>query len=129
MEVARLTKGSSMVGIFSKRSNNFQEKYTTFEKEAFSILKSLHYYKNYLWKPGTVFTDHSNLKFLNNSKIERLQRWLLSMDEFNIYVVYTKGEDNKLPDFVSISCSLSRNISNQFPFMKEKTLKDEKMKI
>lgn len=93
---------------FSKKFLKHQLHYSTIEKEALALLLSLQHFEVYVGSsslPVKVFTDHNPLTFLakmQNSN-QRIMRWALIVQEFNIDICYKKGKENVLADALSRS--------------------------
>ncbi len=76
------------------------------------------YFRPYLY--GRAFdleTDHQALKWIHTKYIgkdlnPRLQRWILSLGEYNINIDYLKGKDNKIADFLSRINTDTNEINN-----------------
>ena len=91
---------------FSKKLNRHQQAYSTIEKEALAIVLSLQHFEVYLdaaIKPIPVFTDHNPLTFLHKtkSKNQKLLRWCLIIQEFDIEIHHVKGKENLVADALS----------------------------
>ena len=94
------------VSYFSKKLDKAQANYATIEKEALSLLLALTHYDVYLSSsphPVQVFTDHNPLVFVHKMKTknQRLLRWSLVLQEYNIEVRHIKGRDNVIVDALS----------------------------
>lgn len=57
--------------------------------------------------PVLVFTDHNPLVFLSRMRNanQRIMRWSLIIQDFNLEIRYKKGKDNVLADALSRSFS------------------------
>ena len=91
---------------FSRKFNKHQMHYSTIEKETLSLLLALQHFEVYLGSsslPVTVFTDHNPLVFLSRmyNQNQRLMRWALIMQDFNIQIHHKKGSENIIADFLS----------------------------
>lgn len=88
--------------LFSKT----QQRYSTIEKEALALLLALQHFEVYVGGsplPLTVYTDHNPLVFLlrmANSN-QRLMRWSLVVQGFNIDIRHKKGTENVIADALS----------------------------
>ena len=99
---AVVSQESKPIYFFSRRLNSAQSNYTTTEKEALAIVWTLTHLKSLLFgQKIIIYTDHSNLKFLSTSPLQRVQRWQLIIDEFNPEINYIKGSENELADLLS----------------------------
>ena len=97
------------VAYYSKKLDKHQVNYSTIEKEALALQRSLEHFEVYLQaSPHTVevYTDHNPLTFVNKMKTKsrRLLNWSLAMQEYNLNINHMKGKDNIIPDALSRSC-------------------------
>jgi len=53
--------------------------------------------------PVRVYTDHNPLVFVNRMRIhnQRLLRWSLTLQEYNLNICHVKGTDNVIADTLS----------------------------
>ncbi len=96
------------VAYFSKKFLSHQKNYSTIEKEALALLLSLQHFEVYVGSssiPVLIFTDHNPLIFLSRMRNanQRLMRWSLFIQDFNLEICYKKGKDNVLADALSRS--------------------------
>nr|GEV89727.1 DNA-directed DNA polymerase [Tanacetum cinerariifolium] len=88
----------------SKTMNDADSNYTTIEKEMLAIIYAFEKFRSYLiMNKSIVHTDHSALKYLFAKKDakERLLRWVLLLQEFDVKVLGTKGAENLAADHLS----------------------------
>nr|CAN73712.1 hypothetical protein VITISV_028126 [Vitis vinifera] len=88
----------------SKTLNEAQRNYTTTEKELLAVVFVLDKFRAYLVGSSiVVFTDHSALKYLltKQDAKERLIRWILLLQEFNLQIWDKKGVENVVADHLS----------------------------
>ena len=88
----------------SKKLNKHQLHYSTVEKEAFGLLLAIRALSVYFGSAAvTVYTDHSPLQFLQrmSNHNQKLLRWNLELQEYNLIVKHRPGRDNILPDLLS----------------------------
>lgn len=93
------------VSYFSKKFTRCQKNYSTIEKEALALLLAVQHFEVYLSSGDRIvaYTDHNPLVFLarmSNSN-QRLMRWALILQEFNLDIRYKKGVDNVVADALS----------------------------
>ena len=91
---------------FSRKFNKSQRNYSTIEKECLALILALQHFEVYVTSsslPITVYSDHNPLVFLHKlrSKNQRLLRWSLMLQEFNIIVKHIRGKDNLIADCLS----------------------------
>jgi len=96
------------VGYFSKKFLKHQLNYSTIEKEALAFVLALQHFEVYIGSsslPVTVYTDHNPLVFLSRMKNsnQRIMRWSLFVQDFNLEIRFKKGKDNVLADALSRS--------------------------
>jgi len=88
----------------SRKLNKHQRNYSTVEKEAFGLLFATRALSVYFGSsPVTVYTDHSPLQFLQrmSNYNQKLLRWNLELQEYNLTIKHRSGRDNILPDLLS----------------------------
>jgi len=93
---------------FSKKFEEHQQKYSTIEKEALSQLFALQHFDVYLIINTTiqlvlVYTDHNPLVLLHKMRDcnQRLLRWSLTLQEYNLQIYHIRGKDNVIADVLS----------------------------
>ena len=94
------------VGYFSVKFKKHQLNYSTIEKETLAMLLALQHFQVYVGSsspPVTVFTDHNPLVFLKQmyNHNQRLMRWALLAQEYNLDIRHKKGADNVVADALS----------------------------
>ena len=97
---------SHPVAFFSKKLNEPQRKYSTIEKETLALIAALNHFEVYVTSnpgPLVIYTDYNPLKFLNRfqNKNQRLTRWSLFLQEYDLDIRHIKGKDNIIPDVLS----------------------------
>ena len=93
------------IAFFSKKLNKHQKNYSTIEKETLAIILGLQHFEVYLnpSSPITIYTDHNPLVFLSKvrDRNQRLLRWSLYLQEYNLDIKHIKGKDNVVADALS----------------------------
>lgn len=91
---------------FSRKFNKHQINYSTIEKEALGLLLALQFFEVYVGSsplPVTVYTDHNPLVFLSRmcNHNQRLMRWSLIVQNYNLNIKHKKGSENVVADTLS----------------------------
>lgn len=91
---------------FSRKFNTHQKNYSTIEKEALALVLALNHFDVYLCttcEPMTVYSDHNPLVFINKmkNKNQRILRWSLALQAYNIDIQHIKGSENVIADTLS----------------------------
>ena len=89
---------------FSKKFNKHQKNYSRVEKECLSLILALQHFEVYLTSsPIVVISDHNPLTFIHKmkNKNQRLLRWSLLLQEYNLDIRHIRGKDNIIPDALS----------------------------
>ena len=97
------------IGYFSQKLSNCERNYSTTEKEALAIVKSVKHFNAYLFgHKFTVRTDHAPLRFLFSQKntVQRITRWALVLAEYDYEIEYLKGTENVVADPLSRSVAV-----------------------
>ena len=93
-------------GTFTAQNRNW----CATKKEAYAVLKSIQRFDYYLrGTKSTLWCDHKPLEpFLTRgTKIAKLDRWVMLLQEHDITFVHIRGKDNILPDAISRLCMIS----------------------
>ena len=89
------------IAYYSRTLNDSEKNYTTTEKELLAIVLVLKEYRQMLLGAQiTVHTDHKNLTFWT-MLMQRVLRWRLYLEEFDVTLCYIEGEKNVLADCFS----------------------------
>lgn len=95
------------ISYFSKKFTKCQQNYSTIEKEALALLLALQHFEVYLNSGDriVVHTDHNPLIFLSrmSNSNQRLMRWALILQEYDLDIRYKKGVENMVADALSRS--------------------------
>lgn len=97
---------SHPVSYFSAKFKKHQLNYSTIEKETLAMLLALQHFDVYVCStsvPVSVYTDHNPLVFLAQmyNHNQRLMRWALLAQGYNIVIQHKKGSDNVVADALS----------------------------
>ncbi len=97
---------STLCAIFSKKFQRHQKSYSTIKKEALALILALNNFEVYIGgssRPVTVYTDHNPLTFIHQmlNSNQRLMRWALFVQAFNLEIKHVAGKNNVLADALS----------------------------
>ncbi len=86
--------------------NKHQRRYSTIEKEGLALVLALQHLYVYVGSVSyslIVYTDHNPLVFLNRMKHnnQRLMRWSLFLQTFELDIRHIRGKDNVIADALS----------------------------
>ena len=100
-----LKQQGRLIGIYSKKLNTAQQKYSAHDKEALAIYKALRYFRYYiLGDKVNLLTDHKPLISLMETSEERMsemkRRWISEIQAYNIQIDYIKGKYNNIADYL-----------------------------
>lgn len=90
----------------STKFKSYQRNYSTIEKEAIALFMALEKFEIYLSNPSQkfiVYSDHNPLQFVSRmkNKNQRLTRWWLTLQSYNMEIRHIKGKDNLIADALS----------------------------
>src|SRR5664279_1626082 len=89
---------------YSKKLDVHQQNYSTVEKEALGLVLAVRAFSVYFGSsPVTVYTDHNPLVFLHKmcNHNQKLLRWSIELQQYNLNIVHRSGKDNLIPDILS----------------------------
>lgn len=94
------------VAYYSKKLTKSQRNYSTIEKETLALIMALNHFNVYInsaEQPTTVYTDHNPIVFIHKVKDhnQRLLRWSLILQEYNLNIQHIRGKDNIIADALS----------------------------
>lgn len=95
-----------ILSYFSKKFNQHQQRYSTIEKEALALILAIQHFEVYVGSspcPVCIYTDHNPLVFLSRmqNSNQRLMRWSLIFQTYNLDIHHIRGKDNVLADALS----------------------------
>ncbi|OMJ26485.1 Retrovirus-related Pol polyprotein from transposon [Smittium culicis] len=97
-------KERSPIAYFSRKLNDVEKNYSSFEKEALALVASIKHFQCYLWgKNFDLYTDNSAVsKIYNQSDATgRVSRWISCLSEYDFDIYHREGKDNQVADFLS----------------------------
>ena len=88
----------------SKRLSDAELNYSTIEKECLAVVWGIKRFHMHLYGVHFVLqTDHDPLQYMNSAKFtnNRLMRWAMFLQSYNMKVEAIKGSDNVGVDYLS----------------------------
>ena len=115
---ATLSQGGQPVALFSRTLNRAEQRNSSVEKKAYTIVESLRYWRHYLFgRPFEVVMDQRSVSFMfdqrHSSKIknEKILRWRLELACFKVDITYRPGSANATADALSrVSAAMSPEV-------------------
>ncbi|GBN97182.1 Transposon Ty3-I Gag-Pol polyprotein [Araneus ventricosus] len=94
------------IPFYSKKLNDTQQNYSTYDRELLGLYLSVKHLKHYLeGRTFTIYTDHKPLIFAFHQKLDkaapRQARQLNYISQFSTDIKYIKGENNIVADTLS----------------------------
>ena len=101
--IQEIDKVIKPIGFAGRKLISAEINYTITEKELLSIIFGIKKFRFYLFKEFKIITDHEPLKWLKSIKNPegRIARWKMFLQNYEYKIVYRKGKDNILSDFIS----------------------------
>ena len=106
------------IAYLSRKLISSEKFLSAIEGEALAMVFALKWLKKLELFQVTLFTDHSNLQWLDKLENAKLQRWRLHFSDFIYTMVVILGAENMWTDFLS-RCSVVRGLEEvKFPIEK-----------
>jgi hypothetical protein len=99
-------EGLKPVSYASRKLSSAESRYATIEKECLAVVWAVRKFEQFLYGQSFILeTDHQPLAFLKQGRLtsNRLARWALILQEFDIRVKVIPGKENLGADFLSRS--------------------------
>jgi hypothetical protein len=99
-------KDEYVIAYASRTLSPAEKNYAVTELECLAVIWAVKYFRHYLYGTKfTIITDHSALKWLLNSSAEtanrRLERWKITLSEYEYDIQYRKGSKHSNADALS----------------------------
>ncbi|GBM12232.1 Retrovirus-related Pol polyprotein from transposon 17.6, partial [Araneus ventricosus] len=119
------------IAFYSKKLNDTQQNYSTYDRELLGIYLSVKHFKHYLeGRTFTIYTDHKPLTFAFHQKLDKAApiqaRQLNYISQFSTDIKYIKGENNIVADTLSRVTEVS---SIDYDQIADAQIQDEELKI
>ena len=110
-------KQEHVIAYASRTLNPAEKNYAITELECLAIVWAVKYFRHYLYSSKfSIVTDHTALKWLLNSTSEsmnkRLERWKITLSEYDFEIIYRKGRLHLNTDAFLRLNPTSNNIHN-----------------
>jgi RNase H-like domain found in reverse transcriptase/Integrase zinc binding domain/Chromo (CHRromatin Organisation MOdifier) domain len=87
------------VAFNSKSFSDVQSRWSTVEQECFAIYSALMEWRCLLeGRKFTIRTDHANLRYMQESPSDKVNRWKLAYQHFDATIEHLKGSFNRIAD-------------------------------
>ncbi|GJW89313.1 multiprotein-bridging factor 1a [Tanacetum coccineum] len=99
-----LSQDNRPIAFFSEKLSNSRQKYTTYEKEFYVIMRALEHWRHYLIsKEFILHSDHEALTYINGQhKLKpRHARWVEFLQAYTFHIKHKSGVTNKVADALS----------------------------
>lgn len=101
-EFQRTGRSTLPILCLSKTLNETEERWSTPEKEAYSIVWALEQADHFVrGREVLLYTDHLNLSWMQNFKSGKIARWCARLSEYYVTIIYQSGAKNDVADFLS----------------------------
>lgn len=119
-----LYQESGVLGYYSKRLTDTEERYTVTEKELYAILKSLDYFKDFIQGFHIViYTDNKNITYHTKEISKRIHRWRILMNECDFELKHISSKNNEVADLLSRIYFSNERTDQRYNSKIEQTLK------
>jgi hypothetical protein len=101
---AVLMQDGRPIAFFSEKLSGASQKYPTYDKELYGLIRALETWQHYRWpREFVIHTDHESLKHLKGQgKLnKRHARWMEYIETFPYVIRYKQGKENIVVDALS----------------------------
>nr|GEU78864.1 hypothetical protein [Tanacetum cinerariifolium] len=99
-----LSQDNRPIAFFSEKLSESRQKYTTYEKEFYAIVRALEHWRHYLIsKDFILYSYHEALTYINGQhKLKpRHARWVEFLQAYTFHIEHKSGVTNKVADALS----------------------------
>ena len=104
-----LSQERHLIAYFSEKLIDAKQKYSTYDKEFYAIIRALWHWRHYLLSRGFVInSNHEALHYLHSQKKLNFRHgsWVEFLQRYYFVVKYRAGVENKVTDALSLRVSL-----------------------
>ena len=97
------------IAYFSEQLNDAKQKYSTYDKEFYAIIRALWHWRHYLLSQEfVIYSDHEALRYLHSQKKLNFRHgsWVEFLQCYHFVVKHKAGVENKVADALSRRVSL-----------------------
>ena len=101
---AVLLQEGKPVAYFSEKLSGASLKYSTYDKELYALVRTLHTWQHYLWhREFIIHSDHEALKHIRTQTNlnRRHAKWVEFIESFPYIIKHKNGKDNVIADALS----------------------------
>nr|GEW23027.1 RNA-directed DNA polymerase [Tanacetum cinerariifolium] len=113
-----LSQNQRPIVFFSEKFNEARRKYSTYDKEFYTIVRSLDYWRHcLLFAKFVLFSDHEALKYINGQhKLSpRHAKWVEFLQAYSFAIRHKAGSANVIADALSRRHVLTSSLQIQVP--------------
>ena len=99
-----LSQERHLIAYFSEKLIDAKQKYSTYDKEFYAIIRALWHWRHYLLSRGFVInSNHEALHYLHSQKKLNFRHgsWVEFLQRYYFVVKYRAGVENKVTDALS----------------------------
>ena len=97
-----LKQGENIIGFYSKKLSTSEEKYNIVEKELYSIIRGLQFFRKIIYNRNVkITTDNKNIAFQKMNGSKHYERWFNILEEYHYSIEHRPGFSNVAADHLS----------------------------
>ncbi|XP_071708258.1 uncharacterized protein [Rutidosis leptorrhynchoides] len=110
-----LSQNNKPIAFFSEKLNETRQKYSTYDREFYAIVRSLEAWRHYLLPNEFVlYSDHDSLKYIQGQhKLNpRHAKWVETLQAYSFVIKHKAGSQNRVADALSRRYTLLHTVTN-----------------